>query len=191
MRRMPEPAPHPEDPTEPTPAALLEQVYAQLRKQAAGYFRDERTAHTLQPTALVHEAYLRLAAQDNVTWQNERQFAVLAARAMRNILIDHARGRGRAKRGGDWRRLRIDGLDRIEGAAGGVDFDLIALDEALTRLATLDERKARLVELRFFAGLSLDDAAEALDMARSTASEHWRMARAWLHRAIEEGTLDG
>ena len=170
---------------QPTPAFLLEQVYDQLRKLAAGYFRDERAAHTLQPTALVHEAWLRLAAQDNMTWHNERQFAVLAARAMRNILVDHARGRGRLKRGGDWQRLSLDGLGGKDNEQQQVD--LLALDEALSQLSELDPTKARLVELRYFAGMPLHDAAAALGMARSTAAEHWRMARAWLHNALEGG----
>lgn len=167
-----------------TPAHLVEKLYEQLRHLAGGYFQNEKASHTLQPTALVHEAYLRLAQQDNVTWRNEVQFYVLAARAMRNILIDHARAKKRQKRGGDWQRVQIETL------AGGANdpaetVDLIALDEALNRLSQLDKNKATLVELRFFAGMTLDDAAEAMGIARSTASEHWRMARAWLHQQLD------
>lgn len=167
----------------PTPAHLVERVYEQLRHLAGGYFQHERASHTLQPTALVHEAYLRLAEQDNVTWRSEGQFYVLAARAMRNILIDHARTKKRDKRGGGWNRVQIETID---GAIQSDKVDLIALDEALNTLAEFDRGKARLVELRFFAGMTLEDAADALGIARSTASEHWRMARAWLHRQLDE-----
>jgi RNA polymerase sigma-70 factor (ECF subfamily) len=165
-----------------TPAHLVERVYEQLRQLAGGYFQNERASHTLQPTALVHEAYLRLAQQDDMTWRNEGQFYALAARAMRHILVDHARGKKRSKRGGGWQRVQIETVDGGNDPASGVD--LIALDEALNRLAELDSGKARLVELRFFAGMTLEDAADALGMARSTASEHWRMARAWLHQQL-------
>lgn len=170
-----------------TPAHLVERVYEQLRQLAGGYFQNERASHTLQPTALVHEAYLRLAQQDNMTWRNEGQFYVLAARAMRHILVDHARGKKRAKRGGGWQRLQLDPIDTSADPTQGID--LIALDDALNRLADFDSGKAKLVELRFFAGMTLEDAADALGIARSTASEHWRMARAWLHQQLDGNGL--
>lgn len=157
---------------------LLPLVYDALRSLAAEMFRDERTGHTLQPTALVHEAYMRLVQLPDVHWRSRGQFFVIAAKAMRNILVDHARGRDRQKRGGGWSRMTLDGV------AASDTVDMVALDEALRRLAALDERKARLVELRFFGGLSADDAADLLGIARSTAAEDWRMARAWLHREL-------
>jgi len=184
QHREPEPAPQATAGGQPvTPAFLAERVYVQLRQLAGGYLQNERMNHTLQPTALVHEAYLRLAQQDNIAWRNEGQFYVLAARAMRHILIDHARGKKRLKRGEGWIRMQLEQLPQQEDTTAGVD--LIALDDALHQLAELDVAKAQLVELRFFAGMSLEDAADALGIARSTASAHWRMARAWLHQRID------
>ena len=168
------------------PGALTEQVYQQLRRVAAVYFRHEREAHTLQPTALVHEAYMRLAGSDVVSWKTEQEFCALAAAAMRNILIDHARRRGRQKRGGGWKKVQLDRMEAHELPDPVLEIDLLALDEALTRLAEFDALKARLVELRFFAGLSLEDTARVLDLPRSTAYDHWSMARAWLHRLLDD-----
>ncbi|MFK7961168.1 MAG: sigma-70 family RNA polymerase sigma factor [Phycisphaerales bacterium] len=169
-------------------ADLLPLVYDELRGLAAAYFRNERNDHTLEPTALVHEAYVRMIDVSDVTWRSRGQFFVIAAKAMRNVLVDHARSRGRIKRGGDRHRVTISAIDAA--AAGGVPpedpVDLEALDRALVRLAELDERKAQLVELRFFAGLDERVAADVLGMARSTASEHWRMARAWLHSELRD-----
>ncbi|MEL7474074.1 MAG: ECF-type sigma factor [Planctomycetota bacterium] len=162
---------------------VLPLVYAELRSLAESHFRHERANHTLQPTALVHEAFLKLVDQQGVDWSSRRQFFFLASRAMRNILIDHARTKNRAKRGGD--RDRVELATDPEGPASTDSLDLLALDEALQELASLDERKARLVELRFFGGLTLDQAAETLEVARSTASEDWRLARAWLRRRLE------
>jgi RNA polymerase sigma factor (TIGR02999 family) len=165
---------------------LLPLIYEELRRLAGACFAAERTGHTLQPTALVHEAYLRLVDQ-RIDWAGRGQFFAYAASAMRNILVDHARRRDAGKRGGGWRRVDEGGI--IAEAGQGADrVDVIALDQALERLAALDPDKARLVELRFFAGLSGDEAAEALGISRSTAAEHWRMARAWLHRALKEPT---
>jgi RNA polymerase sigma factor (TIGR02999 family) len=164
---------------------LLPLVYDSLRSLAADFFLRERRGHTLQPTALVHEAYLRLVRQEGVDWQSRGQFFVIAGKAMRNILVDHARGRNRAKRGGDWGRLTLDGVHVPADQPDGLD--MLALDDALERLTRLDERKARLVELRFFAGLSSEDAAQLLGISRSTAAEEWRMARAWLHRELKGG----
>ncbi|MEZ6243273.1 MAG: ECF-type sigma factor [Phycisphaerales bacterium] len=161
---------------------LMPIVYDELRAMAGAMLRDQRRGHTLQATALVNEAYLKLAAAP-VRAQCRAQFMLLASRAMRSILVDHARARRRLKRGGDQQRVSLMSAD---GAETGPDqIDLIALDEALTRLAELDERKAKLIELRFFAGLSLEDAADALGVARSTASEDARTARAWLARQLE------
>jgi len=173
-------------------AELLPLVYDQLRGLAAAYFRDERAGHTLQPTALVHEAWVRLIDLETVEWRSQAQFFVIAARAMRNILVDHARSRGRLKRGGDRRRITLSAIDAAMAAEAGRDaaadegIDLERLDGAMRRLAEFDERKAQLVELRFFAGLDEATAADVLGMARSTASEHWRMARAWLHRELRD-----
>jgi RNA polymerase sigma factor (TIGR02999 family) len=164
---------------------LLPLVYDSLRSLAADLFLEERRGHTLQPTALVHEAYVRLVRQEGVDWQSRGQFFVIAAKAMRNILVDHARGRDRLKRGGGWGRFTLDGVHVEEGHTDGLD--MLALDDALERLAHLDERKARLVELRFFAGMSSEDAAQLLGISRSTAAEEWRMARAWLHRELKGG----
>jgi len=173
-------------------AEFLPLVYAELRALAEACFREERGNHTLQPTALVHEAYVRLVDQSSIEWRGRSQFFVIAAKVMRNILVDHARGRGRLKRGGGWQEVTLDAIERslaVEAGGGSstsedAPDELPRLHEALDRLATHDARKARLVELRFFAGLTLDQAAEILGVARSTASEDWRMARAWLHREL-------
>lgn len=162
---------------------LFAAVYGELRAIAGRLLRSERAGHTLQPTALANEAYLRLVVGDGIGARGRAEFLALASRAMRNILVDHARARGRLKRGGGARRLTIS--DATPGGEGGAEVDLIALDEAMEKLRTLDERKAQLVELRFFGGLSADEAAAVLGVARSTAAEDWRLARAWLRRALE------
>ncbi|MFG0257731.1 MAG: sigma-70 family RNA polymerase sigma factor [Phycisphaerales bacterium JB043] len=169
-------------------ADLLPLVYDELRALAEHFFRNERDNHTLQPTALVHEAYMRLVDQSSIEWKSQAQFFVIASKAMRNILVDHARARGRQKRGGGWQELTLHAVERDLGAGerGDEIVDMIALDDALKRLATVDERKARLVELRFFAGLSSEDAAKLLDISRTTAAEDWRMARAWLHKELRD-----
>jgi RNA polymerase sigma factor (TIGR02999 family) len=166
-------------------ADLLPLVYDELRALAEAFFRNERDDHTLQPTALVHEAYVRLVDQTSIEWKSRNQFFVVAAKAMRNILVDHARAKGRLKRGGGgvWQERTLAAVEDTLGAADD-PVDMLALNEALERLAELDERKARLVELRFFAGLNEADAAELLGISRSTAAEDWRMARAWLHREL-------
>ncbi len=160
---------------------LLPLVYDALRSLAADLFLNERRNHTLEATALVHEAYVRLVQQRDMEWSSRGQFFVIAGKAMRNILVDHARGKGRQKRGGGWERITLENIGREDGSGA---LDMLALDEALTRLSAMDERKARLVELRFFAGLSSDDAAKVLGISRSTAAEEWRMARAWLYREL-------
>ncbi len=166
-------------------AELLAIVYDQLRSLAAEFFQDQKAGHTLQPTALVHEAYLRLVDQ-SIEWQNRNQFFVVAAKAMRSILVDHARTRGRLKRGGDFKRIPLNEADATPVAVD--ESTVLDIDEAMTRLAQLDERKARLVELRFFGGLTSEEAADALGISRSTAAEEWRMARAWLYAQMRSDT---
>ncbi len=174
-------------------ADLLPLVYDELCSLAESFFRNERRDHTLQPTALAHEAYARLVDQTAIEFKSRNQFFVLAAKAMRNILVDHARARNRLKRGGggNWKEVTIGQIERAIADANGSDAtdsgaDLERVHEALARLHALDERKAQLVELRFFAGLTLEAASDVLGIARSTASEDWRMARAWLHRELRE-----
>lgn len=159
-------------------------VYAELRTLAAAQVTRERPGHTLDPTALVHEAFLRLAVDEGHTFANRRHFFGAAATAMRRILVEAARARGREKRGGGLRREHPD-LDAL--AAGGTDDDLLALHDALDRFAAVDPERARLVELRFFAGLTLPQAAECLGVSPSTADRGWRYARAWLYAAMADG----
>jgi RNA polymerase sigma factor (TIGR02999 family) len=161
---------------------LMPLVYAELRRQAAGYLRHERRDHTLQTTGLIHEAYLKLINQRNVKWESRTHFYAIASQAMRRILVDYARARKTAKRGGEDIRLSIANAEKIAGDQKPVD--LIALDEALTRLAKLDEKQARVVELRYFSGLSLEETAKIVKMSRATAAREWSMARAWLHREL-------
>ena len=156
---------------------LIPLVYHELRKRAAAYLRHEREGHTLQPTALVHEAYLRLVDQREVLWQNRAHFFGVAAQAMRRILVDHARGRKRVKRGGDDQRITLTDAV-LMGEPRSVD--LLDLDAALERLAVLDPRQCRIVELRYFAGLSVEETAETLDISPATVKREWTMAKAWL-----------
>lgn len=160
---------------------LLAVVYRDLKKMAAYCLRDERTDHTLQPTALVHEVYLRLAGQRGIHWRNRTQFLALVAKMMRRVLIDSARQHRAEKRGGDRARVTLE-----EGAVPESKcVDLIALDDALSGLAGHDPLKAKLVELRYFAGLSVTEAAGALGISRATATRWWELARAWLYRELE------
>lgn len=157
-------------------------VYAELHRQAIGYLRRERVGHTLQPTALINEVYLKLIDQQHVNWQNRAHFFGIASHAMRRILVDHARARHREKRGGVAEHLP---LEAAEFAPSGTrNVDLVALDDALTRLAELDDRQARIVELRFFSGMSVEETAEALGVSPATVKNDWRTAKAWLHREI-------
>ncbi len=163
---------------------MLPLVYQELHRLAAHYLSRERPDHTLQPTALVHEAYLRLVNQRDVDWRNRAQFLGLAAGMMRRILVNHARDRGAAKRGGIREQVS---LSLVDAPSGGADVELIALEEALERLAVLDPRKARVVELRFFGGLTMEEVAEVLSVSRPTVERDWSFARAWLYDAIEGG----
>jgi RNA polymerase sigma factor (TIGR02999 family) len=163
---------------------ILPLVYDELRAQAERFLRGERRGHTLQPTALVHEAYLRLAEQTRVQWKSRVHFLAVAATMMRRILVNHARSRSRQKRGGEALRLTFD-----EGLAteSRRELDLVALDEALERLGAIDAQQARLVELRFFAGMTAEEAAAALGISERTAHRDWAMAKAWLHAEIGKG----
>ena len=157
-------------------------VYQELHRRAAAYLRRERRDHTLQPTALVHEAYLRLVKQDRAAWQNRAQFFGVASEIMRRILVDHARGGRMAKRSGRWLKVTLD--DRIaEGRPP--DIDVLALDEALTRLSEFDPRKSRIAELRFFGGLSLEETGHVLGISVATVERDWQVARAWLYAALK------
>ena len=153
-----------------------------MRRLAGGYLRDESAGHTLQPTALAHEAYLRLLDQRRVTWQNRAHFMGLAAQAMRRILVDHARRRGAQKRGGG--AVHVS-LEIAEVGSGGTGVPAEELNDALDRLAALDERQARVVELRFFTGLSIEETAEVLAVSPATVKRDWMLARAWLHRELK------
>jgi RNA polymerase sigma-70 factor, ECF subfamily len=161
---------------------LLPIVYQELRRLAASYLRRERQGYTLQPTALVHEAYLRLLKDKPGRWQNRAHFCAIAAHSMRQILIERARARDAQKRGGERHRVTLD-----EGlvAGGGRSIDLLALDQALERLAALDAEQARLVELRFFGGLTVEETAEAMRISPATVKRHWTVACAWLARELE------
>jgi len=162
--------------------ALLPHVYAELRRQASRYLRGERAGHTLQTTALIHEAYLKLIDQRTVNWQNRAHFFGIAAQAMRRILVDYARGRHREKRGGIGEDLPIEAAALVVSEERSID--LVALDEALTRLAEFDERQARIVELRYFSGLSVEETAEVLRLSPATVKNDWRTAKAWLYQEI-------
>ena len=162
--------------------SLLPLVYAELHRQAERYLRRERRNHTLQTTALVHEAYLKLIDQREVNWQNRAHFFAIAAQAMRRILVDYARERQRKKRGGSDEDLPLE--TAALAVAGGRTVDLVALDEALTRLAGFAERQARIVELRYFSGLSIEETAEALRLSPATVKSDWRTAKAWLYQEI-------
>ncbi len=163
---------------------LFPLVYDQLRALASRYFRDQAAGHTLQPTALVHEAYLKLVGPTDIHWRSRGQFLVLASKAMRSILVDHARGKNRAKRGGGWQRVSIDVAEAFRPVGGVGALDMLALDEALNKLAELDTRQEQLVELRFFGGLKAEQAAEVLGISTTTATDQWRVARAWLQRLL-------
>jgi RNA polymerase sigma factor (TIGR02999 family) len=161
---------------------LVPLVYQELRRRAAARLRRERPNHTLQPTALVHEAYLRLVNQDRVAWQNRAQFFGVASEMMRRILVDHARRALMAKRSGGWIQVPLGDGARVEPTP---DVDVLDLNDALTRLAAFDPRKSRIAELRFFGGLSLSEAAHVLGVSVATVERDWQVARAWLYAALK------
>jgi len=160
---------------------LMPVVYDELRRQAARYLRREQAGHTLQTTALIHEAYVRLVDQRNVQWQNRAHFFGIAAQMMRRILVDHARTKKRAKRGGS--DIRVS-LDDATVAVKGQDLDVVAVDEALSRLEQIDKQQSRVVELRFFSGLTVEETAEVMGISPATVKRDWSMAKAWLHREL-------
>ncbi len=189
----PPPRPRPADPTvtdllvrwrggdDGALESLIPLVYSELRSLAHHYLRQERPDHTLQSTALVHEAYVRLVGQEPPTLQNRSHFFGVAARLMREILVEYARSQRAAKRGGGVPALA---LDEIGDVAQRVEVDLLLLDDALTELARFDERQSRIVELRYFSGLSIDETSEVLGISSTTVSREWTTARAWLYRQI-------
>lgn len=162
---------------------LMAAIYDDLKRLAASQLRGERPGHTLNPTALVHEAYMRLINQRNVDWNDRLHFFSIASRIIRRILTDHARERHALKRGGADRPVSLEGLDV---AAPPQDLDLVALDEAMAELAALSERQARIVELRFFGGLSIPEIAVALSMGARSVDREWQIARAWLYHRLSE-----
>jgi RNA polymerase sigma factor (TIGR02999 family) len=165
--------------------ALMPLVYSELRQLAQHYLRKERNDHTLQSTALVHEAYLRLAGQSAPQWQNRAHFFGIAAHLMRQILVEHARGRGAAKRGGGATKITLDeSLGMSMATAQQNEVDVIVLDKALDALTELDEQQGRIVELRFFGGLTIEDTSEVLGISPATVKREWVTARAWLFRAM-------
>lgn len=160
---------------------LLPLVYAELRKMAKRYMDSQPSGHTLQTTALIHEAYLKLADQKNKNWQNRAHFFAVAARAMRQILVDHARTRHRGKRGG---KTQVFSLDQVAEISTERAAQFVALDEALIELEKLEERKSRVVELRYFAGLTIEETAEVLKVSPETVQRDWRFAKTWLMREL-------
>ena len=161
---------------------LMPLVYAELRQLAERHFRKERRGHTLQPTAVVHEAYFKLVDQTRVTWKNRGHFLATASQAMRRILIDHARGRDAEKRGGEVEKVTLDvGIASPEPSR---EVDILALDEALERLKALDGSQAQIVELRFFGGLTIEETAEVMEVSPSSVKRDFRSARAWLFREL-------
>ena len=162
---------------------LIPLIYDELHRIAARYLRQERSEHTLQPTALVHEAWIRLIDQKNVTWQNRAHFFGVSAELMRRILVDHARRKKAEKRGGGAATVALD--ENIEWSDHR-DLDLVDLDDALQALATVDPQQSKVVEMRFFGGLSVEETAEALGVSGTTVKREWRMARAWLLRELEK-----
>ncbi|HRQ76481.1 MAG TPA: ECF-type sigma factor [Phycisphaerales bacterium] len=164
------------------PAELLAVVYDELRRQAASYLERERVGHTLQPTALVHEAYMKLTQSGNVHFRDSAHFRAMAAQSMRQVLVDYARKRHASKRGGDAMRLALD--DQTPSIRTDDGVDVLALHEALDQLSALDNRKARIVELRFFGGLTCHQVAETLDVSYRTVESDWFMARAWLRSQL-------
>jgi RNA polymerase sigma-70 factor, ECF subfamily len=167
-------------------AEFVVQLYSELRSLASSYLRRERSDHTLQTTALVHEAYLRLADQREVRWKNKEQFMGVAAQLMRRILVDYSRAHGAEKRGKGFEKVFLKEAEAV-AISKGKAADVIALDEALTQLAEFDPQQAQLVELRFFGGLSIEEAAGVLGISRTTVKRNWNVAKAWLARELRRG----
>ena len=176
-----EPTSQPLGTAESSADQMLPIVYAELRRLAASYLRRERPDHTLQPTALVHEAFMRLVAQRQVDWSNRAQFMGLAAVMMRRILVNHARDRVAGKRGGGAEHVPLTLAGEEIGSA---EVNLLAIHHALDRLSDVDQRKAQIVELKFFAGLTTEEIAETLGISAATVERDWKFARAWLHQAV-------
>lgn len=167
--------------------ALFQSVYAEVKNCARRYLARERPGHTLQVTALVHEAYLRMISQDSTAWKSRAHFVALASSMMRRILVDHARAHYAEKRGGEWERISLD-LDELEQVHDPAE--LLALDRAVEELATFAPQQAKLVDLRFFGGLSIEETAQALEISPSTVKREWALARAWLFRKLEGESKD-
>jgi RNA polymerase sigma factor (TIGR02999 family) len=165
---------------------LLPLVYGELRRLAAAYLRRERSNHTLQSTALVHEAFMRLVNQQDVQWKNRAHFFAIAAQMIRRILVDYARSQHAEKRGSGAVKLALDEAMAVPQA--GADIDLLGLNDALDRLAEMDERQGRIVELRFFAGLSIEETAEVMNLSPASIKREWQTARAWLFREMTRNT---
>ena len=164
---------------------LMPLVYDELRRIASRYMKRERSGHTLQTSALVNEAYLRMVGQQNVDWQNRAHFFGVAASIMRHLLVDHARANGRLRRGANPQQVTLDEAAVVSEQKGE---ELLALDEALTKLSEIDERKVRIVELRYFSGLSAEETAEVLGVSEITVKREWLKAKAWLYRELTLGT---
>ena len=165
---------------------LLPRIYTELRGLASNYLsREHRKNHTLQPTALVHEAYLRLVDQKAARWEGRSHFFGAAANIMRQILVDHARRHNAEKRGGEFEKMQL--AESIVIASKEKSFELLALDEALQELATFDSQKSKIVELRYFGGLSVEETAEVLGVSEITVKRHWRVAKAWLYDRLKPG----
>ncbi len=162
---------------------LLPLVYDELRRLANSYLNQERGNHTLQPTALVHEAYIRLLGQKEIAWENRAHFFGVSARLMREILIEYARGRNRQKRGGEFKTQIA--LDASIGFTNRKDLDIIAVDEALSKLELLDERQARIVEMKFFGGLTVEEIGEVMGISAATVKREWSTAKLLLHRMLD------
>ena len=158
-------------------------VYDELRKIAGQYLRKERSDHTLQPTALVHEAYLKLVDISDISWQDRAHFFAVSSNVMRHILVDHARARATGKRGGEAERIALE--DAIS-FSNEPDVDLLALDEALKQLAEFDEQQSRIVELRFFGGLTIEETAHVVGISSATVKREWAMAKSWLFRKLKQ-----
>ncbi|HWB10858.1 MAG TPA: sigma-70 family RNA polymerase sigma factor [Pirellulales bacterium] len=180
-RRAKQPTPECSDPRARPVDELVPLIYDELRRVAARYLRREAPGNTLQPTALVHEAFVKLAGQQRVDWQGRTHVLAIGAKAMRRILVDHAKRKRRVKRGGGLNRIQLDEATALSPER---DEDLLAVDEALDKLAAIDERQATIVELRFFGGMTVEEVAQTLGISKRTVESEWTMVRAWLRREL-------